>query len=163
MSNLFTPLTQSVTVTQDSARQAVALLGQSAIMDKLGNKLLGWLDLFEAVAKQYAPDVVQAALGVVRVSCFNQLLQGWAQVLFGFGLFWWGWRKFRTVMESVDKGQDGMAIYLFLKLAAICVGALLAGLKVATVLDAWLYLGLFEPKLYLARLAMAKVLTLPGM
>ena len=115
-------------------------------MEELGNKALEYLTAFEELAKQYAPDVVNAGLTVVQISAFSEIVIGVVLLAVSIGGFFaarWVWKK------TDDEFCAGLA------------GAAALGAGIASgvhLLSVWTWVGIFNPKLYIAYKLFEKVL-----
>lgn len=147
-----------------SVSNGVNSVANSAFTEKLGSKVLGWVDAFEEVTKQYAPDVVKAALEVVRYSCANQLFYYWMLLFAGVALVTFGLRNLREKM-GIASSTEGVfdCATVVAKVVSLITGALMTIIAFFHVINVWLYVGLVEPKVYVARMAMEKIVTLPDM
>lgn len=139
-------------------------VANSTFADKLGGKVLGWVDAFEAVTKQYAPDVVKAALEVVRISCLNTLAHSWFYMLLSIALLVYGLKKLRSKAETLIEEDTFLDfVPVAAKVVSLIAGAILFLNNMGGVIDVWPYIGVIEPKVYVARMAMEKIVTLPDM
>lgn len=114
----------------------------STVAERLGDKALQYLTSFEELAKQYSPDVIDAALTVVRLHGLQNALQ--AILVFGalcVGVFLV--RK-GVRMKDIDSGavyfMPGFILTLVMGISALTSNAF----------SLWPYIAIFEPKLYIA-------------
>lgn len=124
-------------------------------------KLNGALDAIAAGAAEHGDLAVDIAITVVRVEAFDTIAKGFAGIaLFCFSavLFW----KFAApwVRHGVNIGPDDVTA-LFGG-AGFGVGALFFGvmglLFAPNLFSVWAWVGIFEPKLYIAKRILDKVL-----
>ena len=115
----------------------------ATVADKLGDKALQYLSSFEELAKQYSPDVVDAAFTVIRVNAIQEIAWGLiGLVCLVIGLF--------IALKHVKQ----MSAYEINRHdAAFVAGGIMTAIGLCTaykIFIVWNWVGIFEPKLYLA-------------
>jgi hypothetical protein len=127
----------------------------ATVADKLGDKALEYLNALEQITKQYAPDVLDAAMGVVQMQAAGNLLTALG-ICAGIYLFW---RFAAKPLTSIYKGNYDWDIPAGAALVAGSVGSGIGAIiAVIILLDIWVWTALFNPKLYLAYKLLGKVL-----
>lgn len=120
----------------------------ATVADKLGDKALQYLSSFEELAKQYSPDVVDAGLTVIRINALGDIIVG----LVGIAVAFVVWKIFKRV--RAERGKE-----YFHRNEAICIigGAISFFGGIASfvmilfgLFNIWVYVALFDPKLYIA-------------
>lgn len=126
--------------------------------DALQSKLIGMLDSIkngEVVIGQetvkYAPDVVNAALNVVRIGAVQQLVYGVIGLVVAVVFFK---KAHGNITKSLEDGRFELFLVGVVQGAAVVVGVVDAYFLV----DVWNYVGIFQPKLYIAHKIVEKML-----
>lgn len=118
----------------------------AGVADKLGDKALEYLNSFEELTKQYAPDVVNAALTVVQLKAVGMLISA-AGVSLGIYIFWrFVAPRFKAMLDSYN--TDIVAVLGFIA-GGLCTAAG-SIFVVLVIFDIWTYVAIFNPKLYIA-------------
>jgi hypothetical protein len=127
----------------------------ASVADRLGDKALEYLNALEQITKQYAPDVVDAAMGVVQISAAGTLIKAFA-ICLGIFLFW------RFAAKPLTRIYNNSPEWDLPAGAALVAGAIASGIgaiiAVVLLLNIWVWTALFNPKLYLAYKLLGKVL-----
>lgn len=116
------------------------------LLDKGGAALGQFADKLGDLAKQYGPDVVNGALEIARIDALSQLVPS---ILFLAVLAYFGGNATQYLRKLFDEGDDALAIPLLV--VGGIITAVLGLCAIATVCDVWVWVGVFEPKLYLAK------------
>lgn len=118
------------------------------------------------LAQQYGPDVVDAALVVARVEAAQVIMSGATASVIGAVAVYYGLRMFRAgceqgriyrLPETCYDAPEGS----FLRIAGVItlslgvVSAICAAIKLSNL---WAWVGMFEPKLYIAHRLLSGVL-----
>lgn len=113
------------------------------LLDKGGAALGQFSDKLMELGKQYGPEVIDAGLAVARIDALSTLVPS-AIIL---TLTFFAVRAYVKNYAWLDKHWDTFMIGLFggFALAAPCVWAF------AQIFDIWRWVGIFEPKLWLAK------------
>lgn len=124
------------------------------LMDRAANAVEAFADKLGNLSQQYGPEVADAALAVARVSAINALL---FQILC-VGLVVGGPYAIRWLCRaaSAKEESDRYGEWAGATMAANCIGwtvyacASLA-LILSVIANAWPIIGVFEPKLWIAK------------
>ena len=109
----------------------------------------------ETLTKEYAPEVVNAGLMVVRINGIQSLLTGFLGVLWlaaVMAIFFWRWVPHTSTWTNEDDRVFGITMG-----AAVALVVSVPGLILSTRLAVWNWVAVFEPKLWLAKAVFAKL------
>lgn len=115
------------------------------ILDKSQAAIAGFADQLQELAKQYGPDVADAALMMARIDAAQGLVGGVVAAVIT-------WVCFVSTRSLIKKAKAQP--YEMWDVGAIIVGvcgAFAALVAVLTLADIWRWVGIFEPKLWLAK------------
>jgi len=123
--------------------------------EALTSKALEYLGAFEELAKRYTPDIIDTSLIIIQITCLSNLLIALVAICVAVGLFkvfLWNAQENKKVPQiyGTDKYICGMVF-------SGC-GCGIAGLFGLTIFNIWYWVGVFNPKLYIAYKIFAKVL-----
>lgn len=113
------------------------------------DKAAQYLNALESITKQYAPDVIDAALSVVRMQGAQRLVHGVALVVCAIAC---GWITRKLWAASDGDDPEKIALMIF----CVVGGVFSAILGLARLLDIWTWVAIFEPKLYIAHALIEK-------
>ena len=117
--------------------------------EKLEEKALELLNRFDDLAVQYTPEVIDAAIEVVRFNGLSEIFQG----VVGLLVFWFAGRaSFRLIRKEmvadIHEFNIGDTVFgIFVGIAAV-IGLIEA---MSGLLDTWNWVAIFNPKLVLAK------------
>lgn len=144
----------------------------SKAVDKVSNvdtsplqeKLVSMLDALQEGAIQigntavkYAPDVGEAVLAITRINSLAELVPAILTVIaacicFKYYMRLWSWSK-----KIANEECDGFVYIVPVTFTIFYVAV--TNFAVRTLIDVWLWIGVFEPKLYIAKQIVDSVLT----
>jgi H+/Cl- antiporter ClcA len=124
--------------------KAVEILGDSqeaikAFADKLGN-----------LAEQYSPEVVDAALAMARIDAIQTLVPGVVCGAIGYALYRVLKKAWPWIGEELRKHGPDPSAMVTLIFGGGGVGALILA-AVLQLANVWAWVGIFEPKLWVAK------------
>lgn len=98
---------------------------------------------------KYTPDVVDAGLAVVRIDCASNLIYS-ALFVFAVAACWCALIKWCKEIDVETNSQANIIrAFLLVPLAIVAIRLML---------DVWWWVGMFEPKLYIAHKIMEQVM-----
>ena len=116
-------------------------------------KAVDILNQLEALAKQYTPDVIDAAINVTRIEGLSAIIGGFAMLVCIYPAYNAAIRLYRYFTKKQE--QDRYADWELCVMSVVVVGPIivlcLAIFGLANVLDIWRWVAVFEPKLYIAK------------
>lgn len=118
------------------------------ILDKSQAAIATFADKLTDLTKQYGPDVADAALQMARIDALSTMVPATFVLVGSFIVAKWYWTNCKAWMRGPSSDE-----------VAIVMGGILGGLCLATfsawalvqLLDIWRWVGIFEPKLWLAK------------
>lgn len=144
-------------LTQEAAR-AVSNLNTASeyagkatvnVLDFVGEKGKQYINGLEKLTSEFAPDVVDATLGMVRIVGLQQILYGIGISILALFLFRVG-GKLKARADAMD-GRYGATDWR-VGASFVYVSSIASGIWAGTfLLNAWSWVALFAPKLYLAK------------
>jgi hypothetical protein len=123
---------------------------EGKLIDMLDALQNGAVKVGETVVK-YSPDVADAALWVVRIDGIQSLITGLIFLIVIFPLWSWQkrlWQWGSKIGWDSDDAQMGFAFGSAPLVAGIVISAVVVK---KTLLNAWVWIAVFEPKLWLAK------------
>lgn len=147
--------TDNVTKVVDTLDSSITTLTPmlNTIMQQLDNTVQAAV----GAGMKYAPDVINLGLTVVRIDCLEDVVDAMASLLGLYILY--RFVKWCGKLAKDDRGGNPLPIF---GLIFGCVGAICAaGNAFFSLINVWMYVGLFEPKLYIAHLLVEKALNAP--
>lgn len=115
-------------------------------MSEIETKVVEILDKLESMTTEYAPEVMDAALGVVRVDAIGNFVTVSIFSLISIFLLV---RFLRPFIDFLKK-EDSDGYYFLTVIFAIIWGLVWLTSVLATYLDTWMWVGMFNPQLALA-------------
>ena len=110
------------------------------------DKAVELMEKLDKLATEYAPDVIDSAIEVVRVSGFGSLIYGLLAVGFIFSL-WLAYKKIKSY--EIDSAYEE-PIWGGFFLVSIVGGVISVVVIIETLFDIWTWVAIFNPKLALA-------------
>lgn len=117
------------------------------ILDASQKAIGEFADKMVELGKQYGPDVADAALQMARIDAIQFLVPGVVAAILCGLLILVGIKLARAV--NADKFSADTAIPLF-AFGGLCT-VISAGFAIFRLVDVWAWVGIFEPKLWLAK------------
>lgn len=111
-------------------------------MKDLESKAVDLLTKFEDLAAQYTPDVIDAALTVVRINGASEIITSLFLILSA----WLCYKFINPLIKKIDDEVGAGIAHLFLWIFIFCF-ALIGFLTIAEI---WNWVSIFNPKLALA-------------
>lgn len=116
------------------------------ILDKADVAISTFADKLGELAKQYGPEVADAAFALARIDAISTLLTPFLCLVLCSAALRWAWKP---AWEWSDKDKYGDREFaVFMGLCVLGVGVLTSFFMLA---DVWAWVGIFEPKLWLAK------------
>lgn len=121
------------------------------ILDASQKAMGAFADKLGELAKQYGPEVAEAALQMARIDAINTLVPGLITAPIGF----FAYRKIMAhVAATKAKNPENFDIFdceIFI-LAPLSIVIFIASLiSIESLVNVWAWVGIFEPKLWLAK------------
>lgn len=126
------------------------------ILDKSQAAIGQFADKLGEMAKQYGPDVADAALQMARVDAIDSLVAPITCLLIlivtgAYGMpKMWAWARQKNAALKAEHDYDQGAPIFFSILATVAY-AISTFAALANTLNVWAWIGIFEPKLWLAK------------
>lgn len=125
----------------------------STVADKLGDKALQYLNSFEELAKQYSPEAIDSALSVVRLTAVKAFVEAIAGIFISAGIALIAYKIFKKIKDE-DWDDVGTGIVsTILGAASLLIGIV----STMQLLNVWMWVAFFEPKLYIAYKVFGKI------
>lgn len=130
------------------------------ILDKSQATIATFSDKMVELAKQYGPDVADAALQMARVDAAQGLVKAAIILIASSAAMWLAWYLYKLEIpfkqnEAYSSRIDDNSEKRFFKsIAAIIIGISSSFVFVSGMIDfcnLWRWVGIFEPKLWLAK------------
>jgi hypothetical protein len=140
--------------TDEAAAKAIDKASQAA--DQIAAKM-------GELAQQYGPDVVNAAVEVARFTAAGNILSGAVAASIAFFAFRWGTARGARAAEICRKKGDEYWASMEMPHGFGCIvgfiaGAVCSGIAIERLASIWNWVGIFEPKLYIAHRVLEKLL-----
>lgn len=129
------------------------------LMDKAADAIEAFAGKLEALGVEYGPDVVDAALGVARVSAASEIVTGFVLTACGAVGLRFGWplasngiklaRRYMKPDYPVN-GPDGFALAAVGSVGCV-ISCIVLMIGLLELIDVWPWVGIFEPKLWIAK------------
>lgn len=132
--------------------QTTAIMTQLAkIMDSIQNGVV----TVAGQAIKYTPDVMDAALMVIRIDNIQQLIKSFVFLVLGIILIYVLYKQAIMYRKSDYYGKDSISMWIFFTAIPACI---INPTGLIGILNIWTWVGIFQPKLYIAHLLMEKVM-----
>lgn len=117
------------------------------------DKAVETLSQLEALARQYTPDVIDAAINVTRIDGVAAVVGGMLMLVCVWPVCVAGLRlhKFFSKKQKEDRYSDWELGVMSVQICTPMAIALLVIFGAVLVLDVWNWVAIFEPKLFIAK------------
>ncbi len=145
-------------MSKDIVDKAIDVANNETVQNKLVEMLdalqHGAVKVGETVVK-YTPDAIDTALWVVRLDGIQALLSIVFFLLLGIGLIVTTY-KLKAWVLRIDEDIESPAILLPIATAGFAISLLV--INISRLFNVWLWISIYEPKLWLAKQLVAQVL-----
>lgn len=117
-------------------------------MEKSAELLDKWAQAFAKIAEQYGPRVSELALDTARVAAINSILFNLIWLLCSVGFLLVFGKRMVRFAKDYQSSSDGMSwggVFI-----PLCGATLIAVAALASLINPYLWVGLFRPEVFLA-------------